>query len=361
MKVTYIAETSLTNKSAYTVHVLKMCDALSQKNKLTLLLPKNKIDYKTLKKRFMLTSKNKFLLESTINKKLSNFLLRIYFGYIVGKKLSNNDQDLIITRSFLSSFFLCLSKINHVLEIHSEFRGLTKFLMIKLNFINSKWIKKIIFISEALRKKFIIVNKKKSIVLHDAVDIKNFVLKNTRKKQKIKNVAYVGSFHKGKGVELICELAPRFKKLNFNIFGEPLDQDYPKFPNLKFHGHIDYREVPKKLESSDILLLPSAEVQYGRSNSVNISEYNSPLKMFDYLASGKIIVSSKRDGICEILKHNYNCVLTNSFDVNDWESSINSILNNKHDLNFIRKNSIKTAKKYTWEKRVKKIVNLKYK
>ena len=39
--------------------------------------------------------------------------------------------------------------------------------------------------------------------------------------------------------------------------------------------------------------------------------------MFDYLASGKIIVSSKRDGIYEILKHNYNCVLTNSFDVND--------------------------------------------
>ena len=31
MKITYIAETSLTNKSAYTVHVLKMCDALSKK------------------------------------------------------------------------------------------------------------------------------------------------------------------------------------------------------------------------------------------------------------------------------------------------------------------------------------------
>ena len=30
--------------------------------------------------------------------------------------------------------------------------------------------------------------------------------------------------------------------------------------------------------------------------------------MFDYLASGKIIVSSKRDGICEILKHNYNAL-----------------------------------------------------
>ena len=197
MKITYIAETSLTNKSAYTVHVLKMCDALSKKNKLTLLLPKNKIDYKKLKKEFMLTSKNKFLLVSAINKKTSNVLLKLYFGYTVSKKLSNNDQDLIITRSFLSSFFLCLSRINHVLEIHSEFRGLTKFLMITLNFLNSKWIKKIIFISETLRKKFIIVDKKKSLVLHDAVDVKNFVLSKTRKKQKIKNVAYVGRIQKG--------------------------------------------------------------------------------------------------------------------------------------------------------------------
>ena len=50
MKITYIAETSLTNKSAYTVHVLKMCDALSVKSNLTLLVPKNKTGYEELKK-----------------------------------------------------------------------------------------------------------------------------------------------------------------------------------------------------------------------------------------------------------------------------------------------------------------------
>ena len=69
MKIAYIAETSLTNKSAYTVHVLKMCDALSKKNNLTLLLPKNKVYYKTLKKEFLFTSKNKFYFN---NKKFFN-------------------------------------------------------------------------------------------------------------------------------------------------------------------------------------------------------------------------------------------------------------------------------------------------
>ena len=42
MKVVYIAETSLTNKSAYTQHVIKMCDAFAQLNHdLILYLPKS--------------------------------------------------------------------------------------------------------------------------------------------------------------------------------------------------------------------------------------------------------------------------------------------------------------------------------
>ena len=40
MKIIYIAETSITNKSAYTHHVMKMCDAFSQLNHdLILLIP----------------------------------------------------------------------------------------------------------------------------------------------------------------------------------------------------------------------------------------------------------------------------------------------------------------------------------
>ena len=41
MKIVYVAETSLTNKSAYTQHVVKMCDAFSQLNHdIILYLPK---------------------------------------------------------------------------------------------------------------------------------------------------------------------------------------------------------------------------------------------------------------------------------------------------------------------------------
>ena len=47
MEVVYIAETSLRNKSAYSQHVIKMCDAFAQNDtKLTLFVPKeNKKPY----------------------------------------------------------------------------------------------------------------------------------------------------------------------------------------------------------------------------------------------------------------------------------------------------------------------------
>ncbi len=355
-EVYYIADTSLTNKSAYTHHVIKMCDAFSQKKNTTLVIPflKKKNIYNSIKKNYLLTSKRKFLIFSILNFKPINFFHRIFFAYKVANYLKDKNSNLILTRSFMTSIFLTIFSINHIIEIHSELRGLTKFLLINLNFINSKYILKIIFISKALKKKFRIENKYKILILHDAVDIKNF--KKIRNSEKIKFVSYVGSFHKGKGVEVIYELAKKFKKLFFNVYGDKLDNKFKILKNIKFYGFINYSDVPSSLSKSDLLLLPSQEVQYGRSSSVNISNYNSPLKMFDYLAAGKVIVSSKLDGICEILKHNQNSILVNGFEVSAWETTIKNILLKNYNLKKIRRNSTKTAKKFTWIKRVENIL-----
>ena len=107
--------------------------------------------------------------------------------------------------------------------------------------------------------------------------------------------------------------------------------------------------MPSVLAKSDILLLPSADEQYVGLN-VNVSNYNSPLKMFDYLAAGKIILSSKRDGICEILKHNFNAIIVDEYNINSWADQLNNIIQKKYNLKKLQKNSFLTAKKYTWDK-----------
>ena len=61
MKITYISETSLTNKSAQSLHVLKMCDAFCKKNDVQLIIPyaNNNLSLKKIKKNFLLTAKKK--------------------------------------------------------------------------------------------------------------------------------------------------------------------------------------------------------------------------------------------------------------------------------------------------------------
>ena len=358
MKITYIAETSLTNRSAYTHHVLKMCDAFSKKGKVELIIPfdQEKFNFQKIKRNFLLKVKKNFTIRSILKINIVNFLIRLLFGLKVANFLKNNASDVIISRSLISSFFLCIFRVNHFLEIHTELKGLTKFLFIHLNFINSQYLIKIILISKSLSKKFNFIKKKKLLILHDAVDIKDFrfKIKNTKI---LKSVTYVGSFYKGKGVELLLELAGKFKGITFNIYGDTLSIHYQKLKNVKFHGYINYYQVPKVLMNSDILILPSANIQFGRANNINITNYNSPLKMFDYLASGKIILASKRDGICEILKHNYNSVIVQDYNLEAWSKALDKIITNKYILPKLRNNSIKTAKKNTWDERVVKILN----
>ena len=80
--------------------------------------------------------------------------------------------------------------------------------------------------------------------------------------------------------------------------------------------------------------------------------------MFDYLAAGKIILSSKRDGICEILKHNFNAIIVDEYNINSWANQLNNIIRKKYNLKKLQKNSFLTAKKYTWDKRASKIIKI---
>ena len=76
------------------------------------------------------------------------------FGIRTAVFLKNNKADLILSRSLITSFILSLYKVHHFLEIHSELKSLTKFIMINLKFIKSNYIIKKILISSALNKVF---------------------------------------------------------------------------------------------------------------------------------------------------------------------------------------------------------------
>ena len=235
---------------------------------------------------------------------------------------------MVLTRSIISSFFLTLFKIKHYLELHSELKSFTKILMINLGFIKSQSIKKKILISNALNKIFKF-NKKDILVLHDGVDTKNFIISKSIKK--FKTATYIGSFLKGRGIEIIIELAKKFPKINFELYGMKDKIFKTNIKNLNFHKFVNYKKVPNILQKSDILLMPYSNDVEIRAKNINTANYCSPLKMFDYLASGKIIISSKLDGICEVLINKQNAIIVHDYEVNYWVKAFNDLISNKFD------------------------------
>ncbi len=130
-KIIYIADFSLPNKSAYSLHVLKICDAFSEYTMKTtkLIIPFLEKNYTLKKIRKDYKLKQQLEIKTFYNKKIKfNFLTKVFFSLkILDYIRLDMSNTIIISRSIIPSLILSFFKINNILEIHTEMTGLTKF------------------------------------------------------------------------------------------------------------------------------------------------------------------------------------------------------------------------------------------
>ena len=357
-KFFYIADFSLPNKSAYSLHVLKICDAFNEINrdKINLLIPHIQKNYSNKK------VKNDFLLKKIPNiktfyniKKKMNFFSRILFSLKILKHIKKKKYSLIISRSIIPSLILAIFNIKNTLEIHSELTGITKifFKIVKLKHIKKNL--KFIFINEYLRKKFNI-SKKNSIILYDAVDHRDF---NPSNKKILRNCCfYSGSFAKGKALEIIVKVAKKLPKIDFHLYGNQetiYNKKIKKLKNVFFRGHLNYSKLVLVINNYKVLLMPYKKNVGVLIKNINVAKYFSPLKMFDYLASGKIIIASDLAVYKNILKNRVNSLVIKE-DVKIWSYMINQALNSRK-YDYLGSVARKDSKRYSWKDRIIKIIN----
>ena len=73
---------------------------------------------------------------------------------------------------------------------------------------------------------------------------------------------------------------------------------------------ISYKKLKNHLDKMDILVMPSNKRELKSLGGVgNIAKYTSPLKLFDYLASGKFIIISDLKVFNEIIKNDKHCIV----------------------------------------------------
>jgi glycosyltransferase involved in cell wall biosynthesis len=114
-------------------------------------------------------------------------------------------------------------------------------------------------------------------------------------------VVYTGHFYIRKGAATLAEAATLMPDTHF-VFVGGTPKDIEAFrarwegqTNITAVGHIAPQRVVEYLRAADVLVLPNS----GRDEDANL--YTSPMKLFEYMASGTPIVASRVPAILEVL------------------------------------------------------------
>ena len=119
---------------------------------------------------------------------------------------------------------------------------------------------------------------------------------------------------------------------------------------IAFLGPVDPIKRFDIIAAADICLLPSSDTSIG-------SRFTSPLKLFEYLAMGKPIVSSNLPAIREILTNGENALLVEFGDEEKFGSAINLLLSNPELRLRVGTNAKALSRRYTWKVRAQGILD----
>jgi glycosyltransferase involved in cell wall biosynthesis len=367
-KLVYPSTAIIPSTQANSVQVMKMCNALCRFNfDVTLLagtFPGKKnidvFDYYGIENKFSIVRK------TTGCHRGSSFLLSLRYFPIL-KSLAGSTQDaLFYGRDVIALYILARAGRDVIYETHDIARkGPRGWAEKKL--IQSHNLSKIVFISEELKKAYIekygvFLTDTKMVVAPDGADEQpNFSDTIRLDGDADFNACYIGGFHKGRGIELIMEVARKMPDIGFHLFGGTdnqiswLKQKSPT--NVHFYGHIKPAQTYKARNAADILLMPYQKEVMVAQNASETSRWMSPIKLFEYMSSRKPIISSNHKVLQEVLEPNRNCLLCESDNAEQWIQAIKRIREDRKLYKDISETAYRDfIDHYTWDRRIQRIL-----
>ncbi|MDO8493078.1 MAG: glycosyltransferase [bacterium] len=114
-------------------------------------------------------------------------------------------------------------------------------------------------------------------------------------------------------------------------------------------GMVKHDLVPIYLKAFDILIAPFPETEH-------YSYYMSPLKIFEYMASGRPIISTTLPSLKEVLNSS-NSILVAPDSSLELASAVERVLDDGELASSISDKALRDVHEYTWEKRTAKILS----
>ena len=170
-------------------------------------------------------------------------------------------------------------------------------------------------------------------------------------------VGCTGHLYAGRGAELFLGLAARFPQASFvwvggreaDVTAQRTRAQQAGLSNVTFTGFIPQADVPLSQAAADILLMP-----YGRSiagsSGGNSADICSPMKLFDYLAAERAILSSDLPVIREILDDS-SAAFAAPEDLASWSTALARLLAEPNLRASLSAHSAEKALQYSWRSR----------
>ena len=234
-----------------------------------------------------------------------------------------------------------------------------------------KWLDKIalnsadiiISLSELSRKNILAVDSKldtKIVILPCGVEIERFEKAEPdsdflNKNEEIK-LGYTGLLKPQYGLDVLLEgfsqARLQRKDLKLHIFGDgpyrkKLEILAGKIEGVVIHGPVPFSVIPNILKNLDILIYTTTE-KYA---------YQSPIKLFEYMASNKPIIAASTPQVIELLGQEERGLLYKAGDAGGLTKKILDLVDNFDAARLLADNAFKEVhKKHSWDSRVEMLL-----
>ncbi len=174
---------------------------------------------------------------------------------------------------------------------------------------------------------------------------------------------YAGHLYAGRGIDMLMDLAWRNPNVHFLwAGGEPEAVEFWRsrlqkagLQNVKLFGFVPNERLPLVQAACDVLLMPY-ERKISVSSGGDTAQFASPMKQFEYLASGRAILASDLPVFREVLNEG-NAIFLPPNDVAAWDQALNQLMADDSRRNSLAERAGKDAAQYDWRDRARRLLD----
>jgi glycosyltransferase involved in cell wall biosynthesis len=175
-------------------------------------------------------------------------------------------------------------------------------------------------------------------------------------------VVYTGHFYRGRGIDILFHLAESFPWAQFVWVGGREGDLHPirrkvkesRLSNVVVTGFVDNQTLPLYQSAADILLMPYERTIAGSSGG-NSADICSPMKLFEYMAAGRAIITSDLPVIREVL-NDENAAFCPPENLDAWADTLGGLIDHPEKREQLGRNARRDSEQYALGTRQNKIL-----